>query len=146
MEKAENMNLLIEKTETIQWLLTALLSISVLFLIVFCLGLWMFYVGGKIIIDKRDDQVFRVHSENYLGKNAITELVDYCEERLKTHPNDMWAYWYLGQAHFHAESWLASKRSFERVLELEPSWYSSIDSWLEKLSDKIDESGPKLVE
>ena len=145
-DNINNLGLILENTETIIWLLTTIVVISALFLIAFSLGLLMLYVGGKAMLNQHGDRVFRIQSEDYLGKNLIKELEEHCQERLESHPNDVWAHWYIGQAHYHSSSWQASKRSFERALELEPSWYSSIDSWLEKLSDKISEAGPKLVE
>jgi cytochrome c-type biogenesis protein CcmH/NrfG len=137
---------LIELADNIQWLLVALVAISAVLLVLISLGVWALFKAGTILLEHQKDKVFRVLSEDYLSKDENKELITYCNERLLTHPNDVWAHWYLGQAQFHKNMYHESKRSFERVLELEPSWYSSIDSWIEKIAEKQDNLGPKLVD
>jgi cytochrome c-type biogenesis protein CcmH/NrfG len=137
---------IIEIASNIQWLLVAVVTIGIILLVLIALAVWALFKGGSILLEHQQDKVFRVFSENHLSKNENDELITYCNERLETHPNDVWAHWYLGQAQFHTNMFHESKRSFERVLELEPSWYSSIDSWIEKISDKLDDSRPKLVD
>jgi len=87
-----------------------------------------------------------VQAEDFLCKNEAAELLEHCNDRLNTHPNDIWAHWYLGQANFNISAWRESKRNFERVLEIDPSWFHTIETWLEKIEEKTSESGPKLVE
>jgi cytochrome c-type biogenesis protein CcmH/NrfG len=142
----ENSSNLIELANNIQWLLVALVVIGVILLIVLSFGAWAMFIAGKKLIDQHKDKVFRVLAEEHLNKNENTELITHCNERLDTHPSDVWAHWYLGQAQFHTNLLHESLRSFERALEIEPSWYSSIDSWLEKITNKVKESGPKLVD
>ena len=142
----ENSANILELANNIQWLLVALVVIGVFLLIVLSLGVWALFIGGKTLLDQHKDKVFRVLAEDHLSKNENTELISYCNERLITHPSDVWAHWYMGQAQFHTNLLHESKRSFERALEIEPSWYNSIDSWIEKITDEVEESGPKLVE
>jgi cytochrome c-type biogenesis protein CcmH/NrfG len=131
--------------ETIKWLLVAILVgmvIVALSAVSVAMSIWF---GFRMAKENNSGKVFRVVAEEHLARNENNELVEYAEERLKTHPQDVWAHWYLGQAKFHIGKIPEAKRCFERVVELEPSWYSSVDSWLERIGKEI-EKGPKLVE
>jgi len=142
----ENSANIIDLANNIQWLLVALVVIGVILLIVLSFVAWAMFIASKTLLDQHKDKVFRVLAEEHLSKNENTELISHCNERLDTHPSDVWAHWYLGQAQFHTNLLHESKRSFERAVEIEPSWYSSIDSWIEKITDKVEEAGPELVE
>ena len=131
--------------ETIKWLLVALLVCGVvvaLSAVAIALATWFALRMGK---EQNSGRVFRAVAEDHLSRNDNEELVEYAEGRLESHPQDVWAHWYLGQAKFHTGHLPDSKRCFERVLELEPSWYSSVESWLDRINQEI-EKGPQLVE
>ena len=51
----------------------------------------------------------------------------------------------MGQALYFKGALTESMSSFNRILKLEPSWYNSIDSWLDKIDEKLNE-GPGLVQ
>jgi len=135
----------IAELETIKWLLVAILVCGVfvaLSAIAIAATTWLALRMGK---EQNSGRIFRALAEDHLSKNENEELAEYAEARLESHPHDVWAHWYLGQVKFHTGHFPESKRCFERVLELEPSWYNSVDSWLERVSEEI-EKGPQLVE
>ena len=80
----------------------------------------------------RDEEDYQKHMD-YLYFNPV-------KHGLVKHVND-WPYStfhrYMKKG-VYPEDWCG-------VVELEPSWYSSVDSWLERIGKEI-EKGPKLVE
>ena len=135
----------VTELETIKWLLVAILVGMVLIAASAVLIAVIFWQGFEMVREQNQGKVFRVMAEDYLAKDENNELIEYVEERLESHPQDVWAHWYMGQAKYHNGVYPESKRSFERVIELEPSWYSSVESWFEKINEKLEE-GPQLVE
>lgn len=134
----------VSELETIKWLLIAILVGVVLVAVAAVSIAVIFWQGFKILKEQNQGNVFKVMAEDYLARNENTELIEYVEERLESHPQDVWAHWYMGQAKYHTGVYPESKRCFERVIELEPSWYSSVESWFEKIDEKLKE-GPQLV-
>ncbi len=131
--------------ETIKWLLVAILvGMTVVALSAVSIAV-IFWLGFGIVKEQNSGKVFRAMAEDYLAKSENEELLEYVEERLGSHPQDVWAHWYMGQAKFHTGAYPESKRCFERVVELEPSWHSSVESWFERIREKL-ERGPQLVE
>lgn len=135
----------VAELETIKWLLVAILVGMALVMISAVSIAIIFWVGLGLVKEQNSGKVFRAMAEDYLAKNENKELLEYAEERLGSHPRDVWAHWYLGQAKFHTGEFPESKRCFERVIELEPSWYRSVEAWLERISQEL-EKGPQLVE
>ena len=131
--------------ETIKWLLVAILVGMVVVAISAVVIAVTFWLGYQIIKDQSSGKIFRAIAEDYLAKNENTELMGLVEERLDSHPQDVWAHWYMGQVKYHTGAYTESRRCFERVIELEPGWYSSVESWLGKISQEL-EKGPQLVE
>ena len=135
----------ITELETIKLLVIAILvGMSLIVLSVLFMS-YMFYLGVRQINEKYSDKAFKMSAEDYLARDEIDNLISHIEDRLKTFPQDVWAHWYMGQAKYFKGELTESKYSFNRVLELEPSWYNSIDSWLDKIDEKLSE-GPSLVQ
>ena len=135
----------VSELETIKWLLVAMLVGLVLVALSAVSIAVIFWQGFGMVKEQNSGKVFRAMAEDYLAKNENNDLIECVEEWLGSHPQDVWAHWYMGQAKFYAGAYPESKRCFERVVELEPSWYASVESWLEKISEKL-EKGPQLVE
>lgn len=135
----------VAELETIKWLLVAILIGMILIAISAVAIAFIFMSGLEMAKEQNQGKVFRILAEDHLAKDENNELIEYVEERLESHPQDVWAHWYMGQAKYHIGVYPESKRCFERVIELEPSWYSSVESWFEKINEKLEE-GPQLVE
>lgn len=131
--------------ETIKWLLIAILIAMILVALAAVSVAVAIWLGFRMAKENNSGKVFRAVAEEHLARNENDELVEYAKERLESHPQDIWAHWYLGQAKFNIGQLPESKRCFERVVELEPSWHDSAESWLERISKKM-EKGPTLVE
>ena len=135
----------VAELETIKWLLVAIL-IGMVFIALSAVTIAaIHWLGFGVLKEQLQGKVFRRMAEDFLAKSENTELIEYSEERLSSHPHDVWAHWYLGQAKYHKGIYPEAKRCFERVNELEPSWINTTESWLEKVNDKINE-GPQLVD
>jgi cytochrome c-type biogenesis protein CcmH/NrfG len=131
--------------EAIKWLLVAILAFMVLVALSGVAVAVTIWLGFRMAMEQNSGKVFRLMAEDYLTKNENDKLLEYAKERLEDHPQDVWAHWYLGQATFHVGSFPESKRCFERVVELEPSWYSSVEAWLERVDEEL-KKGPRLVD
>lgn len=135
----------VTELETIKWLLVAILIAVILVAVSAVLIAVIFRLGFDVLKEQNQGKVFRVIAEDYLARDENDELIVFVKERLESHPQDVWAHWYMGQAKYHNGVYPESKRSFERVIELEPSWHMSVETWLEKINEKIKE-GLQLVE
>ena len=81
-----------------------------------------------------------------MAQNKIEELLTEIEKRLKTHPNDPYAYFYRGQGLFAIEKYHDSKRAFIKANELEPSMSAAVERWTNRISEKLKETSPRIVE
>lgn len=131
---------------TIKWLLAIGLFLLAVFVIAALSTVYMLYLSLTALKDQQSGKIYRNKAEDLIAKACYDELIQESKQRLQTHPNDVWTHWYLGQAHFYTKKWIDSKHCFKRVLELEPGWYSSVDSFLDKIEQGIKENGPRLVE
>ena len=87
----------ISELEIIKWLLVAILVGMVVIAIASVILAVIFWYGLSIVREQYRGRVFREIAEDHLAKNEISELEEYVEERLKSHPQDVWAHWYMGK-------------------------------------------------
>lgn len=135
---------IIEELETIKMLIITILVGMVLITSSVLFMTYIFYRGAMKIREQHGDKAFRMTSEDYLARNKIEDLIEHVEDRLKLFPHDVWAHWYMGQAKYFSGALAESKHCFSRVVELEPSWETSANSWLDRIDEKLSE-GPSLV-
>jgi len=144
--QAERIAGIVQDIATIKWLMVFGLGMLAVFVAAALFGVYLLYLSVAALREQQAGKIFRLKAEDLIAKAQYDELISDCMQRLQTHPNDVWTHWYLGQAYYYKKTWIDSKRSFRRVLELEPGWYSSVDSFLERVERAIRESGPRLVE
>jgi cytochrome c-type biogenesis protein CcmH/NrfG len=135
----------VSELETVKWLLVAILIaviVIALSAVSVAVSIWLAVRAAK---EETSGHAFRADAEEYLARDECDELVRSAEHRLGTHPQDAWTHWYLGRAKFNIGKLPESKRCFEKVIELEPSWTQSAESWIARINEEIDK-GPKLVE
>ena len=135
----------VSELETIKWLLTAILigiALIAISAITIAIIFWLFY---KTLNEESSEKIFKFLAEEHLAKNETDKLINHVDKRLSSHPHDVWANWYKGQAKYHLGEYTESKRHFEKVVELEPRWDSTVEPWLAKINKKL-EKGPQLVE
>jgi tetratricopeptide (TPR) repeat protein len=135
----------VAELQTIKWLLVGLLACFVVIALVLIATAFIIYHALKITLENQSGTVYKKMAEDFLTRNEISKLVELNEERLLSHPHDVWAHWYMAQAKYYEGLYPESKRYFARVLELEPSWYTSVDSWVERIAENLDK-GPKIVQ
>lgn len=130
---------------TIKWLLVGVLAAVIVIALAAVATFWVFVLMYKISKEQNEGKAFQVLAEEHLARGEIDGLLASAEERLTLYPNDAWAHWYKAQAAFRKGAYPESRRSFQRVLELEPGWHSSVNAWIELVEEKIQE-GPHLVD
>lgn len=131
--------------ETIKWLVVAILVGMVVVTASAIFVASVFWVGLKQFMDNNSVELFKDIAESHLSKNEIDELLEHADERLKTHPRDVWASWYMGQAKYFKGELPEAKQLFTRISELEPSWKAVVSAWIERIEDDLSK-GPSLVE
>lgn len=94
----------------------------------------------------RAGDLFRLQAEDLLGRGEIEEVIRMARVRLERYPDDVWAHWYLGQGYFRRQAWPDARHAFRSVLELEPSWYGSVEDYLARIEEGLVESAPRLVD
>ena len=63
-------------------------------------------------------------------KKKYEALSSYCQARLQEAPNDALALWWLGRACRELGQHELARQHFRRVVEIYPSWKSSVDPYL----------------
>lgn len=129
----------------IKWVLLAMLAWGVLFLY----GLGRLFAHAKVGLEtariNAEQQKFRAQTEGLLQRGSYEMAAADCERRLKSHPNDFWAHYFLGQAFLNMSKLHEARRAFERAGEIAPDWERNTNAWLERTDKKLKEAGPKLV-
>ena len=135
----------VSELETIKWLLvTILIGIAIIAIAAILIAI-IFWLCYKSLDEESSGKIFKFLAEEHLAKNETEKLLDHVNKRLSSHPHDVWANWYKGQAKFRSGEYTESKRCFEKVVELEPRWDSTVEPWVAKINEKL-EKGPQLVE
>lgn len=96
--------------------------------------------------EHRAGDLFRLEAEDLLGRGEVETVIAMARARLETHPNDVWVHWYLGQGFFRKRAWPDARHAFRTVLELEPSWYGSVEDYMERIEEGLVDASPRLVD
>lgn len=94
----------------------------------------------------RAGDLFRLQAEDLLGRGELDQVIRMARERLDRYPDDVWAHWYLGQGYFRKQAWPDARHAFRNVLELEPSWYGSVEDYMARIEEGLVDSAPRLVD
>ena len=93
---------------------------------------------------------FRNAIENFYNRGEFSVVTSGCEIRLNRHPNDSWSYWWKGKGHYQLGEFEEAEKAFNKLLAVEPGWYTSVTPWLEEIKrqrepkdDSPDETQPK---
>ncbi|MCX4029571.1 hypothetical protein H0A36_03935 [Endozoicomonas sp. SM1973] len=130
---------------TIKWLLVTLIflwlaSATVLVMLVIKAKRWLIHIDA---VQKR--KLFREQADEFLEQNKLDQLQKISEQRVESYPNDTWCHWYLALAFYHKGRWHDAKRTFQTILQLNPSWRETVNPYVEDLMNKISNSRPGLV-
>lgn len=83
-------------------------------------------------------KLFKLESEEQFEKGDLDRLVDTCSTKLRTHPNNVYALYYLGKAYFAKKDYESARYPFERLIEAHAEWGPTVRPYL----DKIDAARP----
>jgi len=90
----------------------------------------------KANITKAMDDEFHNQATKYFEVADFTKLTKHCNDQLSSHPNHIYAIWWLARTKFEIGEASEAKTLFQRVLELAPSWKETeVDPYLEKLGN-----------
>jgi tetratricopeptide (TPR) repeat protein len=101
--------------------------------------------SADILEKQQEEKQFQQRMEDLLTKGLGKDAFFAATERLANRPRDPYVYWYLGQANYQMQKYLEAKRSFSTVREIDPTWQSAVEPWLERVEEEIRNSGPKVV-
>jgi tetratricopeptide (TPR) repeat protein len=109
--------------------ITILLTIAVLCNI-YSLRLW------------RNDQGTRSEFQHTVGKlmtgGKYSKALALAKQQKDTYPNDPYAWWYLGVAHYGLGSWQEAIAAFKKAEELAPVWHERVSAYVTKAQEKLD--------
>ena len=127
----------------IKWLFA-----SILFLVIITAGIAVFllYRFTKAANKTFTEETLSKNLRDLLDKNEIDEVIQLANERIKTHPKDAYAHWYLGQAYYRKNEYFKSLEEFRILNELSPAWREDyVTPYIENLKERIKEFKPEIV-
>jgi len=126
------------ETETLQTLLEIRNALYVLTAFAsFAFIVWLIYAFSRIKanLKKAMDDDFTHQANKYFEVADFEKLAQHCNEQLTSHPNHIYALWWLARTKLEIGKVSEAKALFRRVHELAPSWKEThIDPYLEKLN------------
>jgi tetratricopeptide (TPR) repeat protein len=91
-------------------------------------------IAAKGLVRGKLDDIFRDEASHLFDKGAFEELIEVCEDKLKSKPHDANALWYIAKAYYQKGEHLQAKEYFEKVAKAEPSWEKEyVQPYLEKI-------------
>src|SRR5918999_2304706 len=91
-------------------------------------------IAAKGLVRGKLDDIFRDEASHLFDKGAFEELINFCEDKLKSKPHDGHALWYIAKAYYQKGEHLKAKEFFEKVGKAEPSWEKQyVQPYLEKI-------------
>ena len=92
------------------------------------------------MVKKVDSKSFGNLAADMFDEGRFEDLEEISRQKLKTHPNNVHAHYYLGKAQFKNGQYKQAKISFEAALGCEPHWEETIEPYLKKIDEKINGS------
>jgi len=84
------------------------------------------------------DNMFYNSASAMYESGDLKELIEYCHEHIKKKPNEAYAYWFLGKAHFQMKELDKADEYFHKAVEIYPHWEKeSVGPFLEILSPSV---------
>ena len=111
------------------------LTITTIIVLIIELG-FLFYFFGDIEGYLDPQEPYDAFEELFLSAD-YEQLEEEAGNRIKTHPNDEYSYYYLGKMHFRLKEWTQAREYFEKSLEIDPDWGTAQDE-LNYVCEQID--------
>jgi cytochrome c-type biogenesis protein CcmH/NrfG len=106
------------------WALTTVMTISII------LDVAAYYVFPEIMSEVEqafdDSELSSQYKEHYL-KNELEVLRNKVTDRISTHPNDEYGYYYLGLVLYKEGAFEQAYINFTKASELDPTWESALN-------------------
>lgn len=136
---------ILAELRTIKWLLLALVSVGVLFVYFAFRAAARFAKSAGNVKENLEYQKFQKDTEGLLQRGSYEMVISDARRRLEVYPSDVYAQYYLAQALYHTDKLHEARRVFEKVAELAPGWQRAVDAWIERVEEKVKDTGPKVV-
>jgi cytochrome c-type biogenesis protein CcmH/NrfG len=114
-----SLTMAIKEIYIIKWLLIAL----VIIFFVILTGV-LFIVFQSIRMAKKQEIIFRNYSDrarDLLDKGKIEEVIRLSTERIASHPQDKYAYWYLAMAYQNQKEYVKAIEALHRLVRIAPA-------------------------
>ena len=110
--------------------LTILSAISLVFNVVATL---MFYPSIVDTQELLEEVSFSDEMLILVDENKLDEVVDSCDKRQLTKPNDLYVYYYRGLAKYHKGEKQQALKDFKKVKELDSSWAETVSAYIDAI-------------
>ncbi len=133
-----------QQLSQIKWILVIFLAIST------CILVGIFIIIYKATKYDKEQQYssekFRKRVSLLLDQDDLDQVIALASERLKTHPKDSFARWYLARAYFRRKEWKMALREFDALYEIEPTWREEyINSYITDIKEEMKNFKPEIV-
>lgn len=128
---------ILNQLETI-WIALFVIGALLLGVLIFHISFWSYLY--KDMVKKVDGKTFERVATNMFDEGRLEDLEKLSRDKLKTHPNNVHAHYYLGKAQYKNSQYEQAKMSFKTALDCEPHWEETIVPYLKKIDEKVNDS------
>jgi len=107
---------LLQEIRSALWMLVALVALF------WIIKLLKAVEGSLRRLKRRFSDRFKLIANSMFERGQYSELLEYCNNRIQERPNDGTAHWFRGKAFYQQKEYDLALESFNRVIEILPSW------------------------
>ena len=139
----ESLHYIAEDLEMIKWLLTCML-LFVLLAIAYLIHLFRHL--RRLIKPEQNADTFRQKAKTLLNMNELDRVIQLSTERINQYPGELFAHWYLGQAHYRKKQWHKALAEFNYIHEIAPSWRQRfVNPFIADIRNQLQNSKPEII-
>ena len=125
----ENELVLLQEIKSALWILIYIVGAGVAVTI-----LKAVVVSYRTIKNELNNKFYNTASAMY-ENGDYEEVIEYCQEHLNKKPKEAYGYWFLGKAYFQRKEYEKATSSFNKAVEIYPSWK---EEWVSPYLRKIE--------
>ena len=72
------------------------------------------WLGIRTHFEIAKNRAFQLMCQDYFDAGNLEALVEHCQDRLSTRPNDGYALWYLAKAHFATKNFDRARQTLQK--------------------------------
>ena len=133
-----------EISELKLWLITVV-CIFLLIAIQLFVVVWWIIKATRTNLANVEARAFRVEASMLLDNGEYEKLKELAAQRQSSSPGDAQALYYLGVASFRCNEYIEAKRHFSRLINLDPGWKKTADSYLMQIEEILRQLKPKPI-